>query len=322
MKKAGLAGNPGKYAGKYGARVAIFVHKTGIVAGFLRDWRQNHNPTEAEQTPMGLRLGKRAGILLALLCMSSSLATQTAATEQDFTFKRVKPPKSGSKKRITVQIAPAPLPQVQAPTTAEQKPGPSSGVYDWFWAKVSPKLDTTGAARLEPAMAALTYAPPGKGAPAPRLQDIQGIVAAQGVEILKATVGTQVSPALALAVISVESGGRVDAVSSAGAQGLMQLMPATAERFGVTDAAVAADNIKGGVAFLDFLMKKFDGDPILVLAGYNAGENSIAQHDGVPPYAETRAYIPKVLAAYAVARGFCKTQPLLFSDGCVFVTMN
>ncbi|WP_333908228.1 lytic transglycosylase domain-containing protein [Primorskyibacter aestuariivivens] len=171
-------------------------------------------------------------------------------------------------------------------------------------------------------MAALTYAPPGQGVPAPRLQDIQSIVQSRGIDLLKSTIGTRVSPALALAVIAVESGGRVDAVSTAGAQGLMQLMPDTAKRFGVTDASVAADNIKGGVAFLDFLMEKFDGDPVLVLAAYNAGENSIAQNDGVPPFAETRAYVPKVLAAYGVAKGFCKTPPQLFSDGCVFVTMN
>ena len=116
----------------------------------------------------------------------------------------------------------------------------------------------------------------------------------------------------------VESGGRVDAVSSAGAQGLMQLMPATAERFGVSNAMDASDNIKGGIAFLDFLMKKFEGDPILVLAGYNAGENSIGSNDGVPPFVETRDYVPKVLAAYETARGLCRTQPMLLSDGCVF----
>ena len=77
-------------------------------------------------------------------------------------------------------------------------------------------------------------------------------------------------------------------------------------------------NIRGGVAYLDWLMGEFDNDPVLVLAGYNAGEGAVARHDGVPPYDETRAYVPKVLAAWNVAKGLCKTPPVLISDGCVF----
>ena len=139
-----------------------------------------------------------------------------------------------------------------------------------------------------------------------------------GADIMRMTVGTKVSPALALSVIAVESAGRTDAVSSAGAQGLMQLMPATAARFGVTDRRIPTENIRGGIAYLDWLMGHFDRDPILVLAGYNAGEGSVRDNAGVPPYAETRAYVPKVLAAWTVARGLCLTPPVLVSDGCVF----
>ena len=135
---------------------------------------------------------------------------------------------------------------------------------------------------------------------------------------MRATIGTRVSPALVLAVISVESAGRADAVSSAGAQGLMQLMPATAARFGAKDRAIAPENIRGGLAYLDWLMEHFGRDPILALAGYNAGEGSVRDNAGVPPYAETRAYVPKVLAAWTVARGLCLTPPVLMSDGCVF----
>jgi len=65
-------------------------------------------------------------------------------------------------------------------------------------------------------------------------------------------------------------------------------------------------------------MEHFDNDPILALAGYNAGEGAVRQNAGVPPYAETRDYVPKVLAAWTVARGLCKTPPELVSDGCVF----
>lgn len=158
--------------------------------------------------------------------------------------------------------------------------------------------------------------------PAPRLQHMQDIAKLHGVDILRSTIGTKVSPALALAVISVESSGRTDAVSSAGAQGLMQLMPATASRFGVTDSTVPQQNISGGIKYLDWLMGEFKSDPILVLAGYNAGEGSVRKHDGVPPFPETRDYVPKVLAAFQVAKGLCKTPPELISDGCVFASMK
>jgi soluble lytic murein transglycosylase-like protein len=150
------------------------------------------------------------------------------------------------------------------------------------------------------------------------LQTLQSIANAHGLDILRATVGTDVSPALVLALISIESAGRVGAQSDAGAQGLMQLMPDTAARFGVTDRLNPSDNIKGGVAYLAWLMNHFDNDPILVLAGYNAGEGAVRDNQGVPPYAETRAYVPKVLAAWTIAKGICQTPPELITDGCVF----
>jgi len=119
-------------------------------------------------------------------------------------------------------------------------------------------------------------------------------------------------------MITTESDGRKDVESHAGATGLMQLMPATAARFSVTDPKDPAQNIKGGVAYLEWLLEKFDGDPILALAAYNAGENTVIKNGGVPDYAETRAYVPKVIAAFQVAKALCKTPPELYSDGCVF----
>lgn len=236
----------------------------------------------------------------------------------DFSAKRVKPPSKGVKKRINVQIT---APQATPIAATPDRAAPASKTpakYDWFWDVVSPKQADSGPGRLAPALVRLATPPAGKGVGAPRLQQLQDIAQSYGKDILRSTVGTQVSPALVLALISVESGGRADALSHAGAQGLMQLMPDTATRFGVSDRSSAVQNIQGGVAFLDFLMTKFDQDPILVLAGYNAGENSIAQHGGVPPYAETRAYVPKVLSAFSVAKGLCMTPPELVSDGCVF----
>jgi hypothetical protein len=196
-------------------------------------------------------------------------------------------------------------------------PGPSTS-FEWFWNTISPAMSDSGPGRLDPALALLANPPDGEGVTTPRLQALQDIARVHGTDILRQTVGTRVSPALVLAVIAVESAGRSDAVSTAGAAGLMQLMPATAERFGVTDRLITAENIRGGVAYLDWLMGHFNGDPILVLAAYNAGEGSVRDNGGVPPFAETRGYVPKVLAAFAVARGLCVTQPMLVSDGCVF----
>ena len=140
----------------------------------------------------------------------------------------------------------------------------------------------------------------------------------RGAAILTATIGTNVSPALVLAVIGIESAGKTDALSSAGAQGLMQLIPATAERFGVTDVTDATQNIKGGVAYLDWLMTHFNNDPLMVLAAYNAGEGAVDANSGIPPYPETRDYVPKVLAAWQVAQGLCLSPPELVTDPCVF----
>jgi soluble lytic murein transglycosylase-like protein len=236
----------------------------------------------------------------------------------EFSAKRVKPPSSGTSKRITVQIAPQ-APAVAASAAPVSQPRPSgSDTLAWFWTDISPSLDAQSPGRLEPALVRLLNPPAGQGVAAPRLQDLQSIANQHAKDLLLSTVGTRVSPALALAVMSVESAGRIDAQSSAGAQGLMQLMPATAERFGVTDILSPAQNIKGGVAFLDFLMEKFDNDIILVLAGYNAGENAVVNNGGVPEFAETRAYVPKVLQAFRTAKGLCLTPPQLVTDGCVF----
>ncbi|MEO0356716.1 MAG: lytic transglycosylase domain-containing protein [Pseudomonadota bacterium] len=242
-----------------------------------------------------------------------------SAQTGDFTFKRVGVP-TGSEPRITVQIAPAnPEPAAAPAATQSTTPatdGASQARYPWYWTIVSPDISAQSPGRLESAVLALD-----KGAPsvsAPRLQDLQNIAQVHGRSILLATVGTDISPAFVLAVISVESGGRADIVSSAGAVGLMQLMPGTAERFGTTDRTDPIDNLKGGVAFLEMLAGIFDKDPVLMLAGYNAGENAVTRAGGVPNYAETRDYVPKVLAAWAVAKGLCLTPPQLITDGCVF----
>ena len=273
----------------------------------------------------------RSGLLQAVAVILPLLSQAVHA--EAFTFRKVKPP-SGDGPRITVQIdpeeqarrlAPPPKPEPVVAPPAEDAPvaplaplpTPAGANYAWFWDSVSPTLGAVQG-RYPLAMATLSQGPAGARVSAPRLQHMQGLAESYGTEILKATLGTQVSPALVLAVIGIESAGRADAVSSAGAEGLMQLIPATAERFGVTDSKDPAQNIKGGVAYLDWLMTEFDRDPLMVLAAYNAGEGAVKANQGVPPYAETRDYVPKVLAAWQVAQGLCISPPELVTDPCVF----
>ncbi len=103
-----------------------------------------------------------------------------------------------------------------------------------------------------------------------------------------------VDRSLVRAVIHAESAFQPNAISIAGAQGLMQLMPDTAVRFNVTNPFDARQNIRGGVRYLAWLLKHFNGNQTLALAGYNAGEASVEEYNGVPPYAETRFYVSRV----------------------------
>jgi hypothetical protein len=269
-----------------------------------------------------------AAILLA--------AQPVSVLAQEFSFKRVKVGESLPGKRITVQIDPeeqarylAALPKVdprpdRSPEepkakdtdTAEPGPAPASS-YAWYWDTVPAGIGAA-ADRFDLALATLSQGPGGTVVGAPRMQHMQDMAEDYGRDILRATLDTRVSPALVLAVIGIESAGKTDAVSSAGAVGLMQLIPSTAERFGVKDSTDPVQNIEGGVAYLDWLLQEFDNDPVLALAAYNAGEGAVRENGGVPPYAETRDYVPKVLAAWQVAQGLCVSPPLLVTDPCVF----
>jgi hypothetical protein len=110
--------------------------------------------------------------------------------------------------------------------------------------------------------------------------------------------GFGLDPHLVLAVIAAESAFDKTAVSPKGAQGLMQLMPGTASRFGVSDPFDAEQNLRGGMTYLAWLIEQFRGDLDLALAGYNAGEKAVEQYRGIPPYQETREYVRRVRAVY------------------------
>lgn len=110
---------------------------------------------------------------------------------------------------------------------------------------------------------------------------------------------TGLKPELLHAVIRAESGYDATAVSHAGAGGLMQLMPGTADRYGVKDRFDPRQNVRGGARYLRDLLQMFDRNLQLALAGYNAGENAVIQYDRtIPPYAETQQYVKRVLQYY------------------------
>ena len=117
---------------------------------------------------------------------------------------------------------------------------------------------------------------------------------AYAAEVRSAANEFGVDEAIVRAIIHAESAFRANAVSHAGAQGLMQLIPATATRIGVSDAFDAGQNIRGGVQYLAWLLKRFDNDLTLAAAGYNAGEGAVDKYGGVPPYAETQRYVVRV----------------------------
>ena len=296
-------------------------------------WQKNNK----SRHPLMRKTIRTAAVILCV-------ATPWVALADDVSFKRIKVGESLPGKRITVQIDPeeqarflAALPKVDPdgvdvpvpkPETDEADrdgvaapgPGPESS-YAWFWDDVPPGIaDTSG--RFDLALSTLSRGPGGTMVRAPRMQHLQEVADEYGTEILVATLDTNVSPALVLAVIGIESAGQSTAVSHAGAVGLMQLIPATAERFGVSDSTDPVQNIKGGVAYLDWLMGEFNNDPLMVLAAYNAGEGAVRSNGGVPPYAETRDYVPKVLAAWQVAQGLCLSPPELVTDPCVFRVLS
>lgn len=147
-------------------------------------------------------------------------------------------------------------------------------------------------------------APPQMAAPPPRApsalpETIPADAPRHIVEIVKKHAPQyQLSPALVLAFIKVESNYDVIALSPKNAKGLMQLIPDTAERFGVSRPYDAEQNIRGGMAYLRWLMAYFEGNVLLVAAAYNAGEGAVNRYRGVPPYSETRAYVNRILAGF------------------------
>ncbi|MGL6289201.1 MAG: lytic transglycosylase domain-containing protein, partial [Silanimonas sp.] len=123
--------------------------------------------------------------------------------------------------------------------------------------------------------------------------------AAYAAEIRAASARFGVDEALVRAIVHAESAFNPNAVSHKGAQGLMQLIPATADRFGVADPFDPAQNIQGGVQYLAWLLDRFDDNTTLAAAGYNAGEGNVDRYGGVPPFNETQRYVGRVATLHA-----------------------
>jgi soluble lytic murein transglycosylase-like protein len=111
-----------------------------------------------------------------------------------------------------------------------------------------------------------------------------------------------IEPDLALAVVAAESNFQFDARSDKGAVGVMQLIPATAERFEVKNRLNIDDNVQGGLAYLRWLLAYYEGYVALAVAAYNAGEDAVDKYRGIPPYPETRAYVQRVQRLYPIER--------------------
>ena len=226
---------------------------------------------------MGRRETRLYGMLIAIglaILAAKAVSAQAAETDTSFTFRRVTPPLSTAKRRITVQIdlsanrATGEEARDARPAeidTGALKPldpvtgGTAGQEYDTFWAYLSPNKGPSRLAEASKLLQSLNgaYRPPTVSE-----AGIQQIGLRFGSAVTEATRGRNVSPALILAIIMIESSGRSDAVSPAGAAGLMQLMPQTAARFKVRDRFDPTESIRGGVEYLAWLLDEFEGDDV------------------------------------------------------------
>lgn len=241
---------------------------------------------------------KFCAIALGLLCAAAiasdpSVASAAGLSGQSGVFKVVKPPNRGARKRLIINNVTRSLPPGRSAGRAQR--------HAWFWRATSPRLDAADPARLEALTAVAARNLSGGG----RSKVVQDIRRTFGAEIAAAARGANVSEALLIALVAAESAGKPNAVSPKGAEGLGQLMPATAKRFGVTDAKDPAQNLRGAADYLSVLLKLFEEDALLALAGYNAGEGAVGRYKGVPPFNETRDYVPIVLGYYHHAKNLC-----------------
>ncbi|MFV0472704.1 MAG: lytic transglycosylase domain-containing protein [Pikeienuella sp.] len=235
--------------------------------------------------------------LLAAALLVAEGGASVAAEPRTRSFKLVKPPTLGVKRRITVTNTRTAIPPSRRSRRAAQ--------HGWFWRDAGATMRAADPARFE-SLAGVAGARLGGR---DRRALLETVSDRWREEIAAAARNANISEAFLLAVIAAESAGDPRAVSPAGAQGLGQLMPDTAKRFDVENPFEPAENLRGAADYLSTLLELFEEDGLLALAGYNAGENAVIRHKGVPPYAETRDYVPIVLGYFSEARSLCRVPP-------------
>ncbi|MGI9105998.1 MAG: lytic transglycosylase domain-containing protein [Pyrinomonadaceae bacterium] len=190
-----------------------------------------------------------------------------------------------------VRIVPEPTPLLLPPSFAEKAQRGTRTLTAFEKANV----------RVKPTL----YARPTSSVPMYVSQSLDGFTTGDAkvdTYIVDSATRHGVDPVLIYSIMHRESAFKKMAVSYKGARGLMQLMPATAARFGVRNIFDPAQNIEGGSRYMRFLLNRFRGDVGLALAGYNAGEGAVDKYSGVPPYRETQEYVRRITQRYALMR--------------------
>lgn len=209
---------------------------------------------------------------------------------------------------LAAQLRPAPAgPQATALPSAFAPPAAEG--LDLFGAAPLGQTDARGWEKSLPSREVAARMLTGRGGQVSS-QAAEKVPAAYRKLVQEASRKYGVDEALILAVMQTESDFNPRCVSSAGAMGLMQLMPSNVTEYGISDAFDPAQNIDAGVRHLRDMLQRYDGDVKLALAGYNAGPGNVAKYGGVPPFAETRNYIPKVLARAEAFRQSPATAPV------------
>ncbi len=183
--------------------------------------------------------------------------------------------------------------------------GPVSGLADTLGtdgSTLSSSLSSALAAKLLGANPASAYASTSTTYPKLNAEQLDALMPRIDAAIAENAANTGIDARLLRALVRQESSFQPFSVSSAGAMGLTQLMPDTAAGLGITDPYNVEDNIRGGAKYLQQQLASFGGDTTLALAAYNAGPNAVKASNGVPPYAETRDFIQKVLSYYNMYR--------------------
>ncbi len=216
-----------------------------------------------------------------MLCATAAGAAERVTLKNGFTIDCDHHATAGNKLRLYldksgesyIELRAVDLQSVES-IPAPPSPTPGSGAE----APPSPAMDAQGRAQASAAQS------PGRLNTA----DLHEILAHASTE-------HNVDVDLLASIVKAESGGNARAVSRAGAEGLMQLMPATAETHGVTDRFEPGQNVRGGSAYIDELLTRYHDNLALALAAYNAGPAAVDKYKGIPPYAETRAYVARVI---------------------------